>query len=73
MLKAPTLAGRRLMDEIEGLKLYLEVAEKHRLNLLNPPDRTPDHFEALLPYVVLSGRRLCAVANSLMYERLFIV
>jgi hypothetical protein len=49
LLKAPTLAGRQLMDDIEGLKLYMRVAEKERLNLLNPPDRTPEHFEALLP------------------------
>ena len=49
LLKAPTLAGRRLMDDIEGLKLYMRVAEKERLNLLNPPNRTPEHFEALLP------------------------
>ena len=52
LLKAPTLAGRRLMDKIEGLKLYLQVAEKDRLNLLNPPERTPEHFEALLPYAM---------------------
>ncbi len=52
LFKAPTLAGRKLMDEIEGLKRYLEVAEKHRLDLLNPPDRTPEHFEALLPYAM---------------------
>jgi len=52
LLKAPTLAGRRIMDEIEGVKLYMQVAEKERLNLLNPPDRTPAHFEALLPYAM---------------------
>ncbi len=52
LLKAPTLAGRRLLDEIEGLKLYMRVAEKDRLNLLNPPDRTPEHFEGLLPYAM---------------------
>ncbi len=55
LLKAPTLAGRRLMDDIEGLKLYMRVAEKDRLNLLNPPDRTPEHFEALLPYAMALG------------------
>jgi uncharacterized membrane protein YgcG len=52
LLKAPTLAGRQLMDEIEGLRLYMQVAEKDRMNLLNPPDRTPEHFEALLPYAM---------------------
>ncbi len=55
LLKAPTLAGRRLMDDIEGLKLYMRVAEKDRLNLLNPPDRTPEHFEALLPCAMALG------------------
>lgn len=55
LLKAPTLAGRQLMDAIEGLKLYMQVAEKERLNLLNPPDRTPEHFEALLPYAMALG------------------
>ncbi len=52
LFKAPTRAGRQLMDAIEGLKLYLTVAEKHRLNLLNPPERTPAHFEAMLPYAM---------------------
>ena len=52
LLKAPTLAGRQMMDEIEGLELYMRVAEKERLNLLNPPDRTPEHFEALLPFAM---------------------
>lgn len=28
------------------------MAEKHRLNLLNPPERTPEHFEAMLPYAM---------------------
>ncbi len=52
LLKAPTLAGRRLMDEIEGLKHYMSVAEKERLNMLHPPERTPEHFESLLPYAM---------------------
>jgi len=52
LLKAPTIAGRKVMDEIEGFKLYLSVAEKDRLNLLNPPDRTPELFEKYLPYAI---------------------
>ena len=28
LLKAPTLSGRKIMDQIEGFKLYLSVAEK---------------------------------------------
>ncbi len=43
-LKAPTMQGRRLMDQVEGFRLYLSVAEKDRMNFLNPPERTPELF-----------------------------
>jgi len=52
LLKRPTLAGRSLMDEIEGFRMYLGVAEEKRLNLLNPPERTPELFERFLPYAL---------------------
>ncbi len=52
LLKAPTLTGRKLMDRIEGFKQYLAVAEKDRLNLLNPPEKTPQLFEKFLPYAL---------------------
>jgi uncharacterized membrane protein YgcG len=52
LLKAPTLTGRNLMDQIDGFKLFLSVAEKDRLNFLNPPDRTPELFERYLPYAL---------------------
>ena len=52
LLKAPTLSGRKIMDQIEGFKLYLSVAEKKRLNLLNPPEKTPALFEKYLPYAL---------------------
>jgi len=52
LLKRPTLAGRSLMDEIEGFRMYLSTAEEERLNLLNPPDKTPELFEKYLPYAL---------------------
>ena len=52
LLKAPTLTGRKLMDKIEGFRLYLSVAEKERLNILNPPEKTPELFEKYLPYAL---------------------
>lgn len=52
LLKAPTIMGRRVMDKLEGLKMYLSVAEKDRLNLLNPPEKTPELFEKLLPWAL---------------------
>jgi len=51
-LKAPTRAGRRIMDALEGFRLYMQIAEKDRLNLLNPPERTPALFERYLPYAL---------------------
>jgi uncharacterized membrane protein YgcG len=50
LLRAPTRAGRALLDEIEGLRMYLTIAEKDRLNLLHPPEETPATFERFLPY-----------------------
>jgi hypothetical protein len=50
LLKAPTRTGRRLLDEIEGLRMYLTVAERDRLNALHPPEETPATFERFLPY-----------------------
>ena len=55
LLKAYTPAGRDIMDEIEGFKLYLGVAEKDRLNLENPPERTPQLFEQFLPFALALG------------------
>jgi uncharacterized membrane protein YgcG len=52
LLKAPTIQGRQIMDEIEGFKMYLSVAEKERLELLNPPEKTPALFEKYLPYAL---------------------
>jgi hypothetical protein len=52
LLKAPTMQGRKLMDQIEGFRMFLGVAEKDRLNLLNPPEKTPELFEKYLPYAL---------------------
>ena len=52
LMKAPTMAGRKILDQIEGFRMYLSVAEKDRLNLQNPPERTPELFEMFLPYEI---------------------
>jgi uncharacterized membrane protein YgcG len=55
LLKAPTRMGRTMLDKIEGFKLFLAVTEKDRLNLLNPPEQTPELFEKYLPYALALG------------------
>lgn len=55
LLRAPTLKGRKVMDQIEGFKMFLSATEKDRLNLLNPPEKTPELFEKYLPYALALG------------------
>ena len=61
LIKAPSVTGRKLMDEIEGLKLYLGVAERDELASMPGPgnsDREPpptldaERYQRLLPYAV---------------------
>lgn len=51
-LKAPTRAGRDLLDRVEGFRLFLDVAEKEEMNLRHPPEKTPELFERYLPYAM---------------------
>lgn len=55
LLKAPTVAGRDVMDRIEGFRLYLDVAEGDELKLQNAPALTPRLFETHLPAALALG------------------
>jgi uncharacterized membrane protein YgcG len=55
LMKAPTYAGRKMMDGIEGFRMYLSAAEEDRLNVMNPPEKTPELFERYLPYALALG------------------
>jgi uncharacterized membrane protein YgcG len=55
LLKAPTRAGRRLLDELEGFRQFLDVAEREEMNFRNPPEKTPELFERFLPYALALG------------------
>ena len=56
LVEAPTVLGRKLLDEIEGLKLYLSVAERDELASMQGPGAPPpldaERYETLLPYAV---------------------
>ncbi|NEZ05179.1 DUF2207 domain-containing protein [Wenzhouxiangella sp. XN201] len=53
-MRAPTLRGRKLLDQIEGLRLYLTVAERDEIEQRHgkAPPQTFEEFERLLPYAV---------------------
>ncbi|HKF24326.1 MAG TPA: hypothetical protein VKB24_00080, partial [Candidatus Acidoferrum sp.] len=52
LLKAPTAAGRRLLDQVDGFKLFLGAVDGDRLHRLMPPEKTPEVFEKFLPYAL---------------------
>ncbi|QFI65336.1 DUF2207 domain-containing protein [Sinorhizobium alkalisoli] len=55
LMGAPTPLGTRMMDGIDGLRQYMTLAEKDRLNMQGAPEMSPRHFETLLPYAVALG------------------
>ena len=55
LLRAPTVIGQRVRDEIEGFALYLDTAEQDRLDRMQSPALTPEVFEAFLPYAFALG------------------
>jgi hypothetical protein len=52
LMKAPTFAGRRLMDQVDGFKMFLGPVDADRLNRAAPPEQTPEVFEKFLPYAL---------------------
>ena len=51
-MRSPTAEGQKIRDAIEGFRHYLGIAEEHRLDILHPPEKTPELFERYLPYAV---------------------
>lgn len=50
-----TEKGSLAKEHVDGLKKYLEVAEKDRLDFHNAPEKNPKTFEKLLPYAIALG------------------
>ena len=57
LMRAPTIQGRKLMDEIDGFKMYMQTAEKNRLNYVDKgePPMTVARFESILPFAIALG------------------
>ncbi|MHB2265438.1 DUF2207 domain-containing protein [Aliihoeflea sp. PC F10.4] len=55
LMGAPTPLGQKKTEEIAGLRHYLTVAEKDRMNMQGAPEMSPKHFETLLPYAMALG------------------
>jgi hypothetical protein len=55
LMRSPTVQGRKVMDQIDGFKKYLDTAEKNRLNITGEPPMTVERFETILPYAIALG------------------
>lgn len=76
----PTPKGRKLLDEIEGFKLYLEKAEEEQIKALNPPQMSHKYYEEILPYATALGLQnqwasylTTAIENGIVQDRPTIV
>ncbi|MDD4381873.1 MAG: DUF2207 domain-containing protein [Candidatus Dojkabacteria bacterium] len=47
--------GNKVYYELEGLKMYINTAEKHRIEFHNDPKKFKGVFEKLLPYAIIFG------------------
>ena len=69
-MRAPTVDGRKLLDQLDGLRLYLGVAERDELARAKAPPMTIDEYQRLLPYAMALdvektwGDRLAAVMGA---------
>lgn len=50
-----TELGNEIYYDLEGLKLYIDTAEKHRIEFHNNPKKYLGVFEKLLPYAMIFG------------------
>ena len=59
IIKAPSPAARAVLDEIEGLAMYMRTAELPRMEQVSAkderPEDTPEVFRRLLPYALVLG------------------
>lgn len=53
IMPALTKKGAETKEKILGLKLYMTVAEKARIEFHNAPEKNPERFEKLLPYAMV--------------------
>lgn len=47
--------GNELYYELKGLRMYIDTAEKHRIEFHNDPEKFRGVFETLLPYAMIFG------------------
>jgi len=52
LLTVPTGDGQKLLEQIEGFKLFIATTDRYRLEKLNVPDQAPEVLEKIFPYAI---------------------
>ncbi|MEJ5166253.1 MAG: DUF2207 domain-containing protein, partial [Thermoanaerobaculia bacterium] len=52
IMPARSLMGRKIMDQIEGFKMFLKVADEDILKKYYPDGKTPELYEKYFPYAM---------------------
>ncbi|MBL7726386.1 MAG: DUF2207 domain-containing protein [Dinghuibacter sp.] len=52
LIKAYTPEGRKVMDQVEGFKMFLTAADEQRINFVNPPEKNLQLYETYLPFAI---------------------
>ncbi len=55
IMPVKTKRGVEVKEHLEGLRRYIGIAEKDRIEFHNNPEKTPELFEILLPYAIVFG------------------
>ncbi|HKM20103.1 MAG TPA: DUF2207 domain-containing protein [Candidatus Dojkabacteria bacterium] len=55
LIDPKTKEGNRLYHELLGLRMYINTAEKYRIEFHNDPEKYKSVFENLLPYAIIFG------------------
>jgi uncharacterized membrane protein YgcG len=55
LIKAPTVEGRKVLDQLEGLRMFMKTAEEDRFNRLQGKGSALEFFERLLPFSIALG------------------
>ena len=55
LLKAPTIEGRQLLDQVEGFSQYLAGEDRSRMMDFASPEEATERFEQFLPFAIALG------------------
>jgi len=67
LLRAYSPEGRKLMDNIEGFRMFLSTADEKRFDTMSPPKKSLELYEKYLPFAIALG---CEIAWGEKFEEI---